>query len=85
MKWVAFTISVLFFAGCTSLSERDESYYVTGFDFTPFVEKGFYYSPNTYNGKYITMGTLDILFLSETKFTDIAEYKSPPLTVGLFI
>jgi len=85
MKWFVFTILAFLFVGCSSVRERNESYQVSGFDFTPFVEKGFYYSPNTYNGKYVTMGTLDILFLSEVKFSNQNEYQNPPEGYAVYL
>lgn len=80
MKWVLFTVSVLFFSGCMGYNslEKPGGYLVTGFNFNPYVEKGFYFSTNEYNGKYVTMGTLDIFFTPEIKLSSYDEYNNPP-------
>ncbi len=54
----------LFFTGCSTIPHREESYSVFGFDFTPYIANQFFFSTTEFNGKYITLGTLDIYYYS---------------------
>jgi hypothetical protein len=66
MKFLSliFLIALLFSIACTGprLLEKDESYQVLGFDFREYADVGFLITPESYSGRYQSLGLVDVVY-----------------------
>ena len=67
---------VAFVAGCSSISQIPETRTITGYDFRPFSERGFLFTPADFAGRYEAVGFLTLRFTPESNkasFSDATE------------
>lgn len=60
-KLVLLTIAVIALSSCGTLRPREMQKQVMFIDYTPYVEAGFYLSPNDYPGPHTPVGELNII------------------------
>lgn len=80
---------------CTnSTVAREETFEVTGYDFTEYTEKGFLFTPNTYSGEYKSTGLITVTQWPRVhkttkqvrdangRLTTVNDYFAEPVDVG---
>lgn len=60
-KLILITIAVIALSSCGTLRPREMQKQVMFIDYTPYVEAGFYLSPNDYPGPHTPVGELNII------------------------
>lgn len=60
-KLILLTIAVIALSSCGTLRPRDMQKQVMFVDYTPYIEAGFYLSPNDYPGPHTPVGELNII------------------------
>lgn len=65
MKWLGILVLPLFFIGCKTLPDLQETFTASGYDFNKYVEKGFLITPELYNGDYVVVGLLECSVIPE--------------------
>ncbi|MGB2958217.1 MAG: hypothetical protein WBD30_04980 [Bacteroidota bacterium] len=65
--------AVLLLASCASQKESARQIFVRGWDFTPYAEMDFLFTPEQYRGDYEALGLIKLTFYPEVKKFDKKE------------